>query len=112
MNREVLRLRDSAQAAQKLNCDYGVTLNRPAQRARGGVQGPQWLNGPLRCGLHRRVRRFAVWFRVRKSFAAPVEAGPNREASRSYASVWRTRLAVRLLGRRTDAEACKTYGSI
>jgi len=36
----------------------------------------------LRYGLHRRAQAFAVWFRVRKSFAAPAEAGLNREAGR------------------------------
>src|ERR1700730_2090230 len=98
MNREVQRLRDSGQTAQKLNGDYGVTLNREVERAHGVVQSPQWLNGRCGTGLHRRVRRFAVWFRVRKSFAAFAEAEPNREAGRWYASVWRTRLAARLLG--------------
>jgi hypothetical protein len=82
MNREVQRLRDSAQTAQKLNGDYGVTLNCLAQRTRGGVQGPQWLNGYCGTGCIGEFRGFAVWFRVRKSFAAPAEAGPNREASR------------------------------
>jgi hypothetical protein len=39
MNREVQRLRDSAQTAQKLNGEYGVTLDREVQRAHGDVQG-------------------------------------------------------------------------
>jgi hypothetical protein len=82
MNREVQRLRDSAQTAQKLNGDYAVTLDREVRRARGGVQGPQRLNGYCGTGCIAEFSGFAVWFRVRKSFAAPAEAGPDREAGR------------------------------
>lgn len=38
MNREVQRLRDSAQTAQELNGDYGVPLNWEVERVHGGVQ--------------------------------------------------------------------------
>jgi len=41
-----------------------------------------------------------------QSLTAIVGTGPNREASRWEASVWRTRLAARRLGRRIDPEAC------
>ncbi len=62
--------------------------------------------------LHRKLRGFSVWLGIREGFAAFAEPEPNREARRLYASVWRTRLAARLLGRRIDPEACRTYGSI
>ena len=102
-NREVQRPHGSASTQRELNGDCGVTLNRGDSEKLGCSSEPQWLNSPCSTGSIRTLRGFRVWLKVRKGLTASAIAGPNQEARRLHASVWRTRLAARLLGRRIDS---------
>ena len=83
------------------------TLDRGTRRSHGAKQRPWRLNGC--CGLRRigELGGFVGWFGVPEALAAFGDARPKRKAGRLYASVWMTRLAARLLGRRIDRDACE-----
>jgi len=81
MNREVLRLRDSALTSQKPNGDCASRWICAAQRTHGGVSRPQWPHGhwDRSCTAEFRLRGLV---QSSQSLTALVDAGPNREAGR------------------------------